>query len=94
MQIKFYFKWFDFWIGWFYDAAKRRLYIGLLPMIGIQIQLKRYTSDSNSLNQILRDSTVCRMFGELESAELDSDGTIHISPKWIKAARASWESYR
>jgi len=37
MKINLYFKWFDFWIGWFYDTKKKILYIQLLPMIGIKI---------------------------------------------------------
>ena len=37
MKIKPYFKWFDFWIGFFYDIKKKILYIGILPMLGIKI---------------------------------------------------------
>jgi hypothetical protein len=37
MRIKPYFKWFDFWIGLFYDINKKILYIGLIPMIGLKI---------------------------------------------------------
>ena len=39
VKIQFYFKWFDFWIGFFIDTKKKILYIGLLPMIGIKIDL-------------------------------------------------------
>jgi hypothetical protein len=40
MKIKLYFKWFDFWVGFFYDRKKNILYIGLLPMIGIKIEFE------------------------------------------------------
>lgn len=37
MRIKIIFKWYDLWIGLFIDKPKKRLYIFLIPMIGIQI---------------------------------------------------------
>jgi len=40
MKIAPYFKWFDFWIGLFYDVGKKILYIGLLPTIGIKIEFQ------------------------------------------------------
>lgn len=39
VKISPYFKWFDFWIGWFFDTNKQVLYIGLIPMFGIKIEL-------------------------------------------------------
>lgn len=33
------FAWYDFWVGLFYDKAKRRLYIFPVPMFGIMVQL-------------------------------------------------------
>lgn len=38
MKLKLYFKWYDFWIGLYYDKMKKRLYIGFLPMLGLMIQ--------------------------------------------------------
>jgi len=40
MQIKFIFKWFDFWMGVFIDKPNKRIYIFYFPMCGILIQLK------------------------------------------------------
>jgi hypothetical protein len=36
VKITPYFKWFDFWVGLFYDAKKRILYFGFFPMLGIK----------------------------------------------------------
>ena len=41
VKLKPYFKWFDFWVGLFYDTHNRRLYIGILPMIGVLVQFKK-----------------------------------------------------
>lgn len=38
MKIKPIFAWYDLWIGAFWDAGKRRLYVLPLPMIGVVIQ--------------------------------------------------------
>ncbi len=41
MSVKFIFEWHDFWIGFYWDAEKRRLYILPVPMFGIVIQFKK-----------------------------------------------------
>jgi hypothetical protein len=33
-----FFAWYDFWIGWYYDRQKNKLYICPLPMVGLAIQ--------------------------------------------------------
>ncbi len=41
MSIKPIFAWYDFWVGMFWDSAKRRLYILPLPMVGIVLQFRK-----------------------------------------------------
>ena len=36
--VRFLFAWYDLWVGAFWDARGRRLYILPLPMIGVVIQ--------------------------------------------------------
>lgn len=43
MKIKFIFKWFDFWVGLFYDTKKKDLYIFPIPMFGFLISFKSNT---------------------------------------------------
>ena len=38
MKIKPLFKWFDMWVGFFWDSKGRKLYILPLPCIGIVIE--------------------------------------------------------
>jgi hypothetical protein len=38
--IKPIFAWYDLWVGAFWDAAKRRLYIFPVPMFGVVIQFR------------------------------------------------------
>ena len=37
MKVKFFFAWYDFWIGFFYDQYKETLYICPLPCCVIKI---------------------------------------------------------
>lgn len=41
MSIKPIFAWYDLWIGAFWDAAKRRLYVFPVPCFGIVIQFAK-----------------------------------------------------
>jgi hypothetical protein len=40
-RVKFIFAWYDLWIGIFWDAKKRWLYIFPIPMFGVRIDLQR-----------------------------------------------------
>ena len=43
LRIRIFFAWYDFWIGWYFDRKDDILYIGLLPMIMIQIWNEKHT---------------------------------------------------
>ncbi len=40
-EFRFIFAWYDFWVGLFWDAKKRRLYVFPVPMLGFYVQLAR-----------------------------------------------------
>jgi hypothetical protein len=40
MRVRPIFAWYDFWVGAFWDADKRRLYVFPIPCFGFVIQLK------------------------------------------------------
>ena len=40
-RVQFFFKWFDFWIGFYWNKTKKHLYILPLPMIGIKIRINK-----------------------------------------------------
>ena len=48
MKIQFLFKWYDLWVGIFYDRKNRWIYILPLPMMGIILKLP--TSQVKKLN--------------------------------------------
>ena len=43
MKITLIFAWYDFWVGLFWDAGKKRLYFLPVPMFGIRIDFVRKT---------------------------------------------------
>lgn len=36
-RVKPYFKWYDFWVGFYYDEHINVLYFGYFPTLGIKI---------------------------------------------------------
>ena len=36
-RVQLIFAWYDFWVGWFWDRTKRRLYIFPVPTVGLMI---------------------------------------------------------
>ena len=40
-RIKAIFSWYDFWVGLFWDRAKKILYFFPVPMFGIKINCKK-----------------------------------------------------
>jgi hypothetical protein len=52
MKIQFIFKWYDFWIGLFYDQKKKYLYFFPIPMLGVVLKFKTKPKfDSNDVKQ-------------------------------------------
>ncbi len=38
MSVNLYFKWFDIWVGFYYDRHEKALYFQPLPFIGLKFQ--------------------------------------------------------
>lgn len=38
MKVRFFFAWYDFWIGWSFDREKRKLCVMPIPMFGFSIE--------------------------------------------------------
>lgn len=45
MKVKPIFAWYDLWVGAFWDAAKRRLYVFPIPCLGLLIQFPPKTPE-------------------------------------------------
>jgi hypothetical protein len=48
MKIRPLFAWYDLWVGAFWDAGKRRLYILPLPCVGVVIEFRRATQEDRN----------------------------------------------
>ena len=40
MKVNFIFAWFDFWVGLYWDRDRAKLYLFLIPMLGIVFSFK------------------------------------------------------
>lgn len=40
MSVRLIFAWFDMWIGAYWDARSRRLYVFFVPMLGVVITFR------------------------------------------------------
>ena len=40
MKIKFIFRWYDFWVGFYFDRKNKVVYFFPIPMFGIKIEKK------------------------------------------------------
>jgi hypothetical protein len=40
MRVALMFAWYDFWVGIFWEPAKRRLYVFPVPMFGLRIDFR------------------------------------------------------
>jgi hypothetical protein len=38
MKISVFFRWYDLWIGAYWDRKTKALYVCLLPMVGLKIE--------------------------------------------------------
>jgi len=50
-KVRLYFKWFDFWVGAFYDTKRRWLYIQPLPMVGVIFDFYDYPAYERFLEE-------------------------------------------
>jgi len=41
MKARIIFKWYDFWVGFFWDRHKKMLYIFPVPMLGIRLAFNK-----------------------------------------------------
>ena len=48
MKVTFFFRWYDLWIGFFYDRRSRKLYFCPLPTLGVCFNFSPYTDDEIS----------------------------------------------
>lgn len=46
MRVTCFFRWFDLWIGAYWDRENRTLYVCPLPMFGLRIRAERKAKES------------------------------------------------
>lgn len=79
--VKPIFAWYDIWVGAFWDAAKRRLYIFPVPMFGVVIQFEALLAlavDTSGVEKIdvssCTNSSDAPAFGAAGDAQRKSEG--------------------
>ena len=50
LQVKPFFRWYDFWIGGYWDKVNRELYICPIPMFGLKISIRRVARKKRNEN--------------------------------------------
>jgi len=56
VSVRFLFKWFDFWVGWFWDSKSRRLYVLPLPMLGVVFQFEPKVEKPPTVMEMLEET--------------------------------------
>lgn len=79
MKVNLIFKWFDFWIGLFWDQKKRWLYFFPIPCIGLVLKFKNNAPGIETLDQKRLPG-----FGESPDGFID----------WMETHGLEWESGR
>jgi hypothetical protein len=41
MKVNFFWRWYDLWVGFYWDAANRTLYCCPLPTLGFKLQFNK-----------------------------------------------------
>lgn len=62
MKVQLIFKWFDFWIGIFYDQKKNWIYLLPIPMVGIIFKMPDNWRISSVVESFKKDKplTICQ----------------------------------
>lgn len=71
MKIRTYFRWYDLWIGAYWDRKQRRLYVCLLPTWVIEIDARNPTMDE--LERLQLDNAISERLGEDMSSRLETE---------------------
>jgi len=53
LTVETFFRWYDLWIGAYYDKKAKRLYVCPLPMIGFWIEIRYSPADSSDSRPVI-----------------------------------------
>jgi hypothetical protein len=51
MKLSVFFRWFDLWIGAYWDRTHRALYVCPIPMFGVKLQFKKPCSNCHVMDR-------------------------------------------